>query len=415
MKQDEQSAAANSTPRLERIFWRFVAARSVSQLGSSIAEVTIPLVAAVTLGASATQIGLLLGLASTVQVALRPFFAIRAETAADRGLTMKRLELARVAVALLTPAAWYADQLAMTLLFVVTLASSSLSAAFGAYSAPYMTDVVPDALLERAGGSLSGATSVADVAGPGLASLLYRVLPLPVVLLIDALSYLVSALLLVPRRRRSDELTNEEPVSLKYAVQGFTRLSRGLPLVAMTCISALTFLNLAVAANLPTHGVNAAGLSPSFMALAMGMGAIGAIAGSAAISLLGGRLAFSTRLLFGVASMALSFVALIPFGMSSGAAGLSLIAYELLGSFGGVLAMVSFVMNVPRWVKRHEIARTMAAATLVPELGAMIGAPIGGVLGDTVGFLPLLVTSVGLAVAIALWSAVKTVADQSAA
>lgn len=398
MQAADTAATAPTRLRSNRLFIRFLAARGQSQVGSTLTEVTVPLLAAVVLDASATQIGLLLGLNAVLQLALRPVFAVLAENSADRGAAMRRVDVLRFALGLVVPVVWLAGLLTMPLLYVVAATSALLSALFGAYSAPYFTDIVRPEQFERAGGLLSTVTSVSDVAGPGLAALLMRVMPLPVVLLVDAASYLAGGLL-VGRSPRTKPPPDERESRAAYALAGFRHVMRG-PLAGATVgIAGLALLNAAVGANIPTFGTQTLNLSPSLIATAQAVGTVGAIAGSLIMVGVGARLPLTARAGAGLISMWVSLAALVGFAGAEPHAVLWLFGYELLGSLGAVVAMVSLITYIPRTVGAGTLARTMAAATLVPELGVVLGGPLGGTLGDRFGLHNLAVAACVLGVA----------------
>ncbi|WP_405059117.1 MFS transporter [Kribbella sp. NBC_01505] len=367
--------------RRNRPFIRFLAARGQSEIGSTITEVTVPLLAAVVLHASAAQIGLLMGLNAALQIGLRPLFAVRAERSPDRGAALRKVDFGRCVVGLLIPGLWFADLLSLGVLYGVAVVSAFLSAFFGAYSAPYFTELVDDEEFESAGALLSTVTSVSDVVGPGLAATLMKFLPMPVVLLIDAISYLVGGALLAGRQSIRAPEIDEPTGNFSYAMHGFRQLATGRLVGVAGGIAALALLNAAISANIPTYGTLALGLSPSIIAAAQAAGAVGAVGASAIMVVVGGRLGFRVRASVGLGCLATSLLALNGLTAGHTAAVISLFAYDLLGAFGAVLAMVSLVTQVPRIVPPTALARTMAAATLVPDLGVVIG----GALGDHVG------------------------------
>lgn len=94
---------------------------------------------------------------------------------------------------------------------------------------------------------------------------------------------------------------------------------------------------------------------------------------------------FRVRAGAGLVCLAASLLALNGLTAGHTAAVISLFTYDLLSAFGAVLAIVNLVTQIPRIVPPTALARTMAAATLVPELGVVIGGPMGGALGDRVG------------------------------
>src|SRR6478752_4341674 len=106
-----------------RLLW---SAATISSFGSQVSQIAIPLLAAVTLDASALQMGIL----AAAQNAAVPIFGLFAGVLADRRRRMPLLVFADLARALLlisVPLSWWTGHLSVALLVVV----SFLSGAFG--------------------------------------------------------------------------------------------------------------------------------------------------------------------------------------------------------------------------------------------------------------------------------------------
>jgi MFS family permease len=137
------------------------------------------------------SVGLLLLAADGTATLLSPLLGVVADRAARRR-TMVACELGQAlaigAIALLRPP--------LAVLLGLVAAQSVLAATFQAAVRGAVAELVDDAELEGANAVLGAGTYGLEAAGPLLVALLLPVLSLPGVLLLDALSFLVSPLLL---------------------------------------------------------------------------------------------------------------------------------------------------------------------------------------------------------------------------
>ena len=104
-------------------------------------------------------------------------------------------DLLRAGLLGLIPVAWEFDVLSFPLLLVVVLLFGTVSLVNDAASLSFVPRLVPRHGLQRAHARLDKADAVAQTAGPALAGALIRVLGAPLAVLVDALTYLFSAVM----------------------------------------------------------------------------------------------------------------------------------------------------------------------------------------------------------------------------
>lgn len=178
-------------------FRRLWLARVVSLVGDSVGLVALILLVAGETG-DGVSVGLLLLAADGTATLLSPLLGVVADRTSRRR-TMIACELGQAlaigTIALLLPA--------LPVLLGLVAAQSVLAAAFQAASRGAVAELVDDAELEGANAALGAGTYGLEVAGPLLVALLLPVLSVPGVLVLDALTFLVSPLLLggLPRLR----------------------------------------------------------------------------------------------------------------------------------------------------------------------------------------------------------------------
>lgn len=182
-------------------FNRLWFARAVSDLGSAVGLVALPLVAVVTLNASTFQVSLLTALSAATAAALAlplgAFFEHRRKRpvliAAD---VARALSLASV------PAAAVFGGLTYPHLAVAAMLNAGLTILFGSASQAHLKALVPHPALAEANGKLESTFWLGYSAGPALGGALAGWLGPARTLLVDAASFLVSALAVGRIRRR---------------------------------------------------------------------------------------------------------------------------------------------------------------------------------------------------------------------
>ncbi len=173
-------------------FGRFWWGEAVSGFGTAISALALQTLVLVTLDGGAAQVGwlnsarwlpyLVLGLvvgALVDRVRRRPVMVVT--------------DLARAGLLGLIPLAWALDLLTFPMLLVVVLLYGTVSLVNDAASLSFIPRLVPRSQLQRAHARLDGASAVAQTAGPAVAGALIRLVGAPLAVLVDAATYLFSA------------------------------------------------------------------------------------------------------------------------------------------------------------------------------------------------------------------------------
>ena len=176
-------------------FLRLWAGHTVSVAGSLVSRFALPLVAILTLDASPGEValirmadtlpGVIIGLAAGVWVdRLR------------RRPLMIWADIGRAVLLAWIPLAALFGLLGIWQLFAVVMAAGTLTALFEVANRSYLPTLIPRERLVEANSKLSASGSVVEVGAFGFAGLLVQLLTAPVTMLLDALSFVVSALFL---------------------------------------------------------------------------------------------------------------------------------------------------------------------------------------------------------------------------
>lgn len=377
----------------------------ISSFGAQVTMLAIPLTAAVLLHATPTQMGWL----TTVELLPFVLFSLPVGVWLDR---VRKLPLYIAGEALLAlavgsvPLAWATGALSMGWLYAVGFVGGMVHTVAGSAAQIVLTQVVPRERLVEAHARNSLASSSAEVAGPGVAGVLIRLLGAPLALLADAAMLLLSALVL-----RSTPV-QETPAACKPG--GFWQdLREGLRFVAREPL--LRSLALAVGLWQIAHqsamvvqiliATRQLGMSES----AVGMSYVALGVGTVTASLLGDRLSRrfgpGPSLLggFALTGMGWGLLALAPVGPW----GVAAFALNLaLFGLGAVLIFINFIGMRQAVTPEPLLGRMTSTMRWLILLPAGPGALLGGWIGEHVGLRASLAFAGAAALALSVGAAV---------
>lgn len=259
--------------------------QTVSQTGTQVTILALPLVAIVALKATTLQVGLL----SVADTSAFLLMALPAGVLADR-VRKRRLmlgcDVALLAVIGSVPAAQVAGVLSLGQLYVVALISSVLSVLFTVAYTSYLPGLVERDQLLDANGKLRTSQSFAELAGPSLGALLVGLSGAVRAMTGDALSYGFSAICLLLIRNREPRAARagdqERPGFRSQLGEGIVYVL-GDPILRKTVAWSGTanFFVIMVETLGPVYLIRSVHLRPAYVGLLLAMGAVGGvIAGS---------------------------------------------------------------------------------------------------------------------------------------
>ncbi len=186
-------------------FRQLLAADTISQLGSRVSVLALPLVAVLALHASTLEVGLLT--ASTTLAFL--VVGLPAGALMDRTLRRAVLISADVGRALIlgsVPLAWALRVLTMPQLYLVAISTGILNVFFDVAHQSYLPSLIHREHLIEGNSKLQAVASVGVIAGPALGGFAIQLLTAPIAVAIDAVSFLGSAWFISRIRKREDPL-----------------------------------------------------------------------------------------------------------------------------------------------------------------------------------------------------------------
>ncbi|HJV62288.1 MAG TPA: MFS transporter [Albitalea sp.] len=167
----------------------------ISSFGGQVTMLALPLTAAVLLHASPTQMGLL----TAMEIVPFVLFSLPSGVWLDRVRKLPVYVVGELSIALVVasvPLAWWMGWLSMNWLYVVGFVIGTVYTTAGSAAQIVLMQVVARERLVEAHAKNALATSGAEVAGPGFAGMLIKLVGAPLALLVDAVLLIVSATIL---------------------------------------------------------------------------------------------------------------------------------------------------------------------------------------------------------------------------
>lgn len=176
-------------------FLRLWIAETISQIGTQLTIVAIPLIAALSLHASPLQMGLLTAAGGLPRLLVGLVAGVWVDRLRRKPI-MVAADLARAAILTTIPLLAALGHLTVHLLLIVTFTVGTLDVFFNAAWVAFLPILVGRTHLGDANGKLMASGSVAQIAGPALGGSLIALITGPLVILLDAVSFLCSAFLI---------------------------------------------------------------------------------------------------------------------------------------------------------------------------------------------------------------------------
>src|SRR5690349_7171517 len=162
-----------------RDFRRLWAGQTVSVFGSQVTELALPLVAVLTLHATAFQMGLLAAVGMAPWIAFALLVGVWVDRRVRRRWILVSADLGRAAILLSVPVAAAFHVLSLGQLFVVAFAAGCLTLAFNIAWGSYLNVLVPREQLVEGNSKLMGSYATAQIGGPSLAGVLVQAVTAP--------------------------------------------------------------------------------------------------------------------------------------------------------------------------------------------------------------------------------------------
>jgi MFS family permease len=383
---NSQSRSPGSEPEEhhpERGFWHYWTASTISSFGSGVTTPVLPLIALQVVNPSNFEVSLITtaSFAAVVLVGLPAGVIVQRF---DLRMLQVGLDLFRALAVLSIPLTWALGALTVPQLLAVAFLIGLASNVFDVANTAFLPQVVPRAQLIRRNGLLSGSVATTQLAGPAAGGVLVQTVGAALTVLVDVVSYLVSAVLLarIPATARPHRPQGEGGFVGQIAV-GLRFVFRHPVLRSgMLAATAANLTNGAVLAVLPLFVNRQLGLPASAYGVILALDGLGGVAGA----LLADRLSQSVgsaRAVVLATTLAIPMTALMPlasvFTGASAFAAAAVLSLGLVGLASGFAILAVVIRSHRQAVTPPEvIGRVAASVRFVSWTAIPIGALLAG-------------------------------------
>ena len=417
-------------PRLSRQadFRKLWAGHSVSAVGSEVTVLAVPLCAAVLLGASAFQMGLLTAAATLPNLVVGLLAGVWVDRLPRRRPLLITADLLAAGALLTVPLTWWLGVLTVPQLVAVELVVGCCRVVFRPAYQSHLPDVVHREQLTTASGHLRASDSVAMLAGPGLGGLLVQAVSAPVAVVVDAISFVVSAACIrsvrtperaaATRTAAGTEVHNEAHPAARSMRR---ELSEGLRTVladrSLRAIAGaaanLNLFGMLVMALFVVYATRELGFSAGLVGAVVTLGGVGALAGALLAPRVSAALGAGRTVV--LASVVFSFALFaIPLARGPHSVELAVIGGgELVGGVAVMLFDVTSAGITLTSVPTDLLGRVSACMAFLTQGVKPLGALAGGALGTTLGLHPALWVAAAGATTTMLWTIFSPLRTQS--
>lgn len=388
-------------------FGRFWAGEAASGFGNYVTLLALQTLVVLTLDGAATQVGwlnsarwlpyLVLGLLVGALVDRRP-----------RRPTMIATDLTRALLLTSIPVAWIAGVLSLPLLMVIVAAFGTASLINDAASMSFFPRLVPPEHLQRAHARIDGADAVAQTSAPALAGALVTVVGAPFAVLVNAGTYVASAITVATLKTPEPPTTAAvalphlrreigEGISWTYGRSGLARLA----LSTHVWFVANATLGVVIA----PYALLDLDLNPFQFGVVTGLAGVGALAGAGLASVAGRKVGTGGAIIVArsVSSVGVLVMVFAGVGTTGWVAAAVLGAGLVCHGFGMGLSNSHEMSYRQRLTPDALQARVNTTMRSVNRAVIVVVAPLAGVLADQLGIRPALgFTAVVFAVAVAI-------------
>jgi predicted MFS family arabinose efflux permease len=379
-------------------FLKLWVGQTISLFGSQVTSLALPLTAVLVLHATPAQMGFLAAAVYAPGLLVSLFAGVWVDRVRRRPLLIGA-DVGRALLLALIPVAALLHLIRIEQLYAVGFSVGVLTTLFTVAYQSFLPAVVSTDRLADANSKLTASASLAQIAGPALAGALVQLVTAPLAILVDALSFLASALFLARMRITDEGPGRQGPRKDIWREMGDgLRLTFGQPLLGTFAVSAGTnnLFGTLFSAVLVLYVTRRLGIGPAVLGVIFASAGPGGLLGT----LLAPRVArwvgsgpaiLAAQLLLGLS------VLLVPL-----AGGPSVVVPALLGlsqfalGFALPILNVNLMSLVQATTPQRTLGRVSASIHVVTSGTMPLGALLGGALGSTAGLrITLLIGAAG--------------------
>ncbi|BCJ53737.1 MFS transporter [Actinoplanes sp. NBRC 14428] len=370
------------------VFWRWWAAGTTSGLGSAIGGVALPLTALAVLDATPFEMGLIAAARYAAWLVIGLPAGVIVQRLPLRG-TQIGADLARAAAVGSVPLAWWAGQLTVAHLVATALVISFANVLFDVANATFLPEIVGRDQLQSRNSLTSGTHAATELGGPSVGGVIVQVLGAVPTLLVDAVSYVASAVLLRTLPARRAVRPDRWPPMGAMIREGFGYVVRHPAMgPGMWAATAVNFVCGAQLALYPLYLVRELHAAPGLVGVLLAADGAGTLIGAALTTRFTDAVGTARGLIVS-GFVATAGALLVPWG-----AGLTAYACFVLGNlaFAAGVVVLSVTTRTYRQIASPPelLSRVMATVRFVSWGAIPVGGLTAGALAGPLGARPTL-------------------------
>jgi len=390
------SEAAAASLWRHRDFMRLWAAQTVSLFGSQVTTLALPLTAALTLRATPAQMGIL-GAAQFAPFLLIGLFAGVWIDRRRRRPVMIAADVGRAVLLALIPALALLHALRIEQIYAIAFLAGALTLFFDVAYTSYLPSLVARSQLSEGNAKLEGSAAAAELAGPGVGGVLAQIWSPPLALVVDAVSFVFSALSL-----RTIRVTELEPAPRARDDGVWRDIDQGLRVLLGNKLTRATVSAAATLVLCSSIGssvfvlylTRALHLSPALVGIVYLASGLGSFPGAILCGKVTRRLGVGRAIVVAAFTMSGARLLILAASGPQIVALAILMVAETFAGFAGIIWDINQLSLRQGLTPQHQLGRMNASFRFIVWGMMPLGALLGGFLGAQIGLRPTLAVSV---------------------
>jgi MFS family permease len=371
-----------------RDFMKLWTGQTVSQLGSVVTRTAVPLAALLVLGAGPLEFALII-VSQSLAVLLVGFFAGAWVDRIRRRPVLIGADALRAVLLFSIPAAYFLNVLRIEQLYVVVFLEGCLGVLFDAAYPAYVPSLIGVDRVVEGNSKLAASSSIAEIGGPGLAGGLVQFIGAPFTILLDALSYVVSAIsLLLIRAPEPPRPPRPTRTHIRHEIaEGLSLVRRHPVLLPLTLRSVIAHVAGSFYGVLYTiFLIDELHLDPLILGIVVSAGGVGSLIGSFYASRAIKRLGIGPALIWAAAGASAIGILTPLAGGPIALATLMVFLPQLLGDGLQTIESVAELSLIQGVIPDRILGRVNASLEVFSHgiaypAGALLAASLAGVIG----------------------------------
>lgn len=387
------SSKNSSSVLRNRNFQYLWAGQTVSTIGSQMSGLALPVLAVTMLQATEWQVGMM----NAAGMSMFLLIGLPAGAWVDRWLKRRVMILAdavRMMVLFSVPFAWWAGALDMTYIIISAAVISAANVFFDVAYQSVLPIMLPKEHMAKANSALETTNQTSMLAGPALVGFLLSIVKAPILMLADAVSFLVSMVSIALIKMDESTIAKKDRGRLRDDIAEGVKFVTKHPIISrITATTAVSNLfGSAVQTLLPILVLRTMDVPPALYGLGFTAAAAGGLAGAISAAKIGERFGQGNTVIW---AMVLCSVAMIGFPIAASIGNISafpiVIASEVLVTFASLVYNITQVSARQALCPEHLLGRMNASIRFFVWGVMPISALLAGAFATWFGMIPVLI------------------------